>query len=49
MKANVTDGVEVKASAGIRSYADAKVLIDAGATRLGTSAGATIIAESKQA
>lgn len=49
MKANVTDGVEVKASAGIRSYADAKALIDAGATRLGTSAGATIIAESKQA
>lgn len=49
MKANVTGGVEVKASAGIRSYADAKALIDAGATRLGTSAGATIIAESKQA
>ncbi len=47
MKANVTGNVEVKASAGIRSYADAKALIDAGATRLGTSAGATIIAESK--
>jgi len=49
MKANVTGDVEVKASAGIRSYADAKALIEAGATRLGTSAGAVIIAESKQA
>lgn len=49
MKANVTGGVEVKASAGIRSYADAKALIEAGATRLGTSAGAVIIEESKNA
>lgn len=49
MKANCTPGVEVKASAGIRSYQDAKALIEAGATRLGTSAGAVIIEESKQA
>ena len=43
MKANVTNGVKVKASSGIRSYADAKALIDAGAERLGTSAGIKII------
>lgn len=35
--------VAIKASAGIRDYAKAKVLIDAGATRLGTSAGLAII------
>ena len=47
MKANVTDGVKVKASSGIRTYEDAKALIDAGAERLGTSAGITIIEGSK--
>lgn len=34
--------VAIKASAGIRDYAKAKALIDAGATRLGTSAGVAI-------
>ena len=43
MKANCTGDVKVKASAGIRSYADAKALIDAGAERLGTSAGMAIL------
>ncbi len=43
MKAHVTGGVRVKASAGIRSYADAMALIEAGADRLGTSAGMAII------
>ena len=43
MKANVTNGVQVKASAGIRTYADAMKLIEAGADRLGTSAGIAII------
>ena len=33
----------IKASAGIRDYDKAKALIDAGATRLGTSAGVTIV------
>ena len=33
----------IKASAGIRDYAKAKALIDAGATRLGTSAGVDIV------
>ena len=37
----------VKAAGGIRGYADAKRMIQAGATRLGTSAGVRIIKESK--
>ncbi len=43
MKQNITPGVKLKASAGIRSYADAVALIEAGADRLGTSAGIAII------
>lgn len=35
--------VAIKASAGIRDYAKAKALIDAGASRLGTSAGVAIV------
>ncbi len=38
-----SDKVAIKASAGIRDYTKAKALIDAGATRLGTSAGVAII------
>lgn len=45
MKKTAAGRVKVKASSGIRSYADAKALIDAGAERLGTSAGAKILAE----
>lgn len=37
--------MEVKASGGIRSYADAVKMIDAGATRLGTSGGVKIMEE----
>lgn len=37
----------VKAAGGIRSYEDAKKMIQAGATRLGASAGVRIIKESK--
>jgi deoxyribose-phosphate aldolase len=33
----------IKASAGIRDFAAAKALIDAGATRLGTSAGVSLV------
>lgn len=43
MKKNILGDVKLKASAGIRSYADAKALIEAGADRLGTSAGIAII------
>ena len=43
MKANLTGAVEPKASSGIRTYEDAQALINAGANRLGTSAGIAII------
>lgn len=46
MKANVAEGVSLKASAGIRTYPDALALIEAGANRIGTSAGVAIITES---
>ncbi len=36
-------GLEVKASGGIKTYKDATALIEAGATRLGTSSGVDII------
>jgi deoxyribose-phosphate aldolase len=37
-------GLGVKASGGVRSYADACAMIDAGATRIGTSSGLSILA-----
>lgn len=45
MKENCSEGVLVKASAGIRSYEDAMNMIEAGADRLGTSAGIAIVAK----
>ena len=45
MKQNVSGGVKLKASAGVRSYKDAVALIEAGADRLGTSAGISIMNE----
>ncbi len=43
MKANLSGDVKLKASSGIRTYEDAKALIEVGADRLGTSAGIAII------
>jgi deoxyribose-phosphate aldolase len=40
---HLPDSVQIKASGGIRDYAFAKQLIDAGATRLGCSAGVAIV------
>ncbi|MBQ3141002.1 MAG: deoxyribose-phosphate aldolase [Clostridia bacterium] len=45
MKQHVTDGVRIKASAGIRDLPTALALIEAGAERIGTSAGAAIVGE----
>jgi deoxyribose-phosphate aldolase len=39
--------MEVKAAGGIRTYADAAKMIEAGATRIGASAGIAIVQESK--
>jgi len=41
----VTRDIGVKAAGGIRTFKDAQALVDAGATRLGTSSGLNIIEE----
>lgn len=43
MKSHIASHMEVKASGGISSYDDAILLIEAGATRLGTSKGVILI------
>lgn len=43
MKETVGDEVEVKASGGVRSKEDALKMIEAGATRIGTSSGIKIV------
>ena len=48
MRDNVGEGVQVKASGGVRSYADALAMLDAGATRLGTSGSAVILGEARR-
>ena len=45
MKANLSGDVQLKASAGIKTYEAAKALVDAGADRLGTSSGIAIITD----
>jgi len=42
-------GMEVKASGGIRSFSDAKRMIEAGATRIGASASVAIVEEAAEA
>ena len=49
MKQYAGKDVQVKVAGGIRSWADAKAMIEAGATRLGTSSGVKIIEEMKSA
>jgi deoxyribose-phosphate aldolase len=44
MKASIPPTMEVKASGGIRDLPTALAMIQAGATRLGTSSGAAIVA-----
>lgn len=45
MSSVVTDGTSIKASGGIRDFTSALQMIQAGATRLGTSSGAKIVRE----
>ncbi len=47
MKRYAGPEVQVKAAGGIRSWVDARAMIEAGATRLGTSSGIRIIEEMK--
>lgn len=49
MRQHLPDSVFIKASGGIRSFVFAKELIEAGANRLGCSAGIQILEESKTA
>jgi deoxyribose-phosphate aldolase len=41
-------GMEVKAAGGIKSYGDARRMIEAGATRIGASAGIAIVREARE-
>ncbi len=45
MAGAVAGSVRVKASGGIRSWADCRAMLEAGAERIGTSAGPAILAE----
>jgi deoxyribose-phosphate aldolase len=45
MRANLLPEIRIKAAGGIRTYKDAQALLEAGASRLGTSAGIAILAE----
>ena len=45
MKANLSGNTQIKASAGIKTYEQTMALIEAGADRIGTSAGAAIMAD----
>jgi len=47
MKAAVEGALGIKASGGIRTLAQARAMIEAGATRLGTSTGVRIVMESR--
>lgn len=49
MRSVVGSEIGVKAAGGIRTLADARALLQAGATRLGTSSGAKIVAEIRSA
>ena len=49
LKKVVGDRIEIKASGGIREYATALKLIQAGASRIGTSSGVQILQQSKGA
>jgi len=44
MRKTVGPAMGVKASGGVRSYADVMKMVEAGATRIGTSSGAAIVA-----
>jgi deoxyribose-phosphate aldolase len=43
MRETVGDALQVKASGGIRNYSTAVEMIQAGATRIGTSSGVAIV------
>lgn len=48
IKANLPSGVKIKASGGIRSYAEVRQFIEAGANRIGSSAGVIILKQQSE-
>lgn len=48
MRATVGPDMGVKASGGVRTYEDAKAMIEVGATRIGASSGISIVEGSKE-
>ncbi|MCZ2112297.1 MAG: deoxyribose-phosphate aldolase [Anaerolineae bacterium] len=48
MRRVVGPSLGVKASGGVRNYADAQAMVAAGATRIGASAGVAIVAEARR-
>jgi deoxyribose-phosphate aldolase len=49
MRANLLPEIQIKAAGGIRSYAEALQMLQAGASRIGTSSGIKIIEEAGRA
>src|SRR5690349_22103279 len=48
MRANLLPEVQIKAAGGIRNYAEAQQMLQAGASRLGTSSGVKILDEASR-
>jgi deoxyribose-phosphate aldolase len=48
MRATLLPEIQIKAAGGIRSHSDALALLQAGASRIGTSAGVAIVEESRK-
>jgi deoxyribose-phosphate aldolase len=48
LRATLRSEIQIKASGGIRSYADAVSMLEAGASRIGTSSGVAIVEESEK-
>ena len=48
MRTNLLTGIQIKAAGGIQSHKEALQMLQAGASRLGTSSGIQIIQEASQ-
>jgi deoxyribose-phosphate aldolase len=49
MRSNLLPEIQIKAAGGIKSYSEAKQMLQAGASRLGTSSGIKILEEAGRA
>ena len=47
VRAHLAPGIQIKASGGIRTLRDAQAMVEAGATRIGTSSGISILEEAR--